>query len=152
MKRELVLRVEGEQFTVTAWRDGADIVVSRDGEEHRVAVLSDAVVGFHESARRPTGDSAPKTAAPRKSAPKRIPAPRPKSSAQDGDVLAPMTGVIDQVLAPEGGEVAKGEVIVILEAMKMYIDVLAPAAGSVRGVAVKPGDNVRDGQLLLRIE
>lgn len=152
MKRELVLRIAGEQFTVTAWRDGADIVVSRDGEEYRVAVLSDAVVGLHESVRSPTGASAPRTTAARKSAPKRAPITKPKATAQDGDVLAPMTGVIDQVLVEEGAIVGEGDTILVLEAMKMFIDILAPTAGTVRDVSVKPGESVQEGRMLLRIE
>jgi oxaloacetate decarboxylase alpha subunit len=62
-----------------------------------------------------------------------------------------MTGVIDQVLVQEGASVAEGDTIIVLEAMKMYSDVMASASGTVSGISVKPGDSVKEGQQLLSI-
>jgi biotin carboxyl carrier protein len=60
-----------------------------------------------------------------------------------------MTGVIDQVLVAPGDSVAEGARLVVLEAMKMYIDVMAPTAGIVASVAVAAGESVKEGQQLL---
>lgn len=62
-----------------------------------------------------------------------------------------MTGVIDKVLVQDGAAVAEGDTIVVLEAMKMYIDVTSPATGTVSGIAVSTGDSVKEGQTLLTI-
>lgn len=154
MKRELVLRIDGEEITVTAWRDGSEIVVSREGREHRVGVLSDSVVALQETLRSPTGSSAPRVTAGAVARTDTDPAPSPRPAAelQEGAVLAPMTGVIDQVLVENGTSVRSGDKIVILEAMKMFIDVAAPIAGTVSEIAVRVGDNVQEGRVLLRIE
>jgi pyruvate carboxylase subunit B len=63
-----------------------------------------------------------------------------------------MTGVIDQVLVGAGDAVTEGQVIIVLEAMKMFIDVMAPHDGSVTSVSVAAGDSVKEGQALLSIE
>jgi acetyl-CoA carboxylase biotin carboxyl carrier protein len=62
-----------------------------------------------------------------------------------------MTGVIDQVLVAEGDTVTEGQNVVVLEAMKMYIDVAAPEGGTVSSVSVKAGDSVKEGDPLLAI-
>ncbi|MFA7566963.1 MAG: biotin/lipoyl-containing protein, partial [Alkalispirochaeta sp.] len=59
--------------------------------------------------------------------------------------------VVDQVLVAEGATVSEGDKVVVLEAMKMYIDVMAFSSGSVTAISVKPGDNVKEGQPLLTI-
>ncbi|HBU2234716.1 TPA: biotin/lipoyl-binding protein, partial [Klebsiella pneumoniae] len=60
-------------------------------------------------------------------------------------VTAPLAGTIWKVLAAEGQAVAEGEVLLILEAMKMETEIRAAQAGTVRGIAVKAGDAVAVG-------
>ncbi|MHA4431474.1 biotin/lipoyl-containing protein, partial [Klebsiella pneumoniae] len=60
-------------------------------------------------------------------------------------VTAPLAGTIWKVLASEGQTVAAGEVLLILEAMKMETEIRAAQAGTVRGIAVKAGDAVAVG-------
>ncbi|MGR7146581.1 biotin/lipoyl-containing protein, partial [Klebsiella aerogenes] len=57
-------------------------------------------------------------------------------------VTAPLAGTIWKVLASEGQAVTEGEVLLILEAMKMETEIRAAQAGTVRGIAVKSGDAV----------
>lgn len=157
MKREFTLDIDGQEITVAAERDGDTIKVSRDDTTYTVRILSESVVGVQSGSRQPTGSGGVRTAA---SAPPAAPgggtppAPQP-SSAQPaggpGAITSPMTGVIDQVLVQEGASVAEGDTIIVLEAMKMYIDVMASTAGTVSGIAVKPGDSVKEGQQLLSI-
>ncbi len=68
-----------------------------------------------------------------------------------GAVAAPMTGVVKELLVAPGDTVGAGERIVIMEAMKMDIEVSAPRGGTVAEVFVKAGENVKEQQSLLRI-
>ena len=70
----------------------------------------------------------------------------------DGRSLsAPMPGSVLLVHAQAGDSVAAGDVLVVLESMKMELQVVAPAAGTVARVAVAAGDRVAGGQLLVEI-
>lgn len=64
-------------------------------------------------------------------------------------VPAPLAGNIVRVNVTAGDTVESGEVIVVLEAMKMETEVRAPAAGQVRAVEVKAGDSVAVGDPLI---
>ncbi|HBV1845187.1 TPA: biotin/lipoyl-binding protein, partial [Klebsiella pneumoniae] len=66
-------------------------------------------------------------------------------------VTAPLAGTIWKVLASEGQTVAAGEVLLILEAMKMETEIRAAQAGTVRGIAVKAGDAVAVGDTLMAL-
>ncbi|ENT2951995.1 pyruvate carboxylase subunit B, partial [Klebsiella aerogenes] len=66
-------------------------------------------------------------------------------------VTAPLAGTIWKVLASEGQAVAEGEVLLILEAMKMETEIRAAQAGTVRGIAVKSGDAVAVGDTMLQL-
>jgi len=69
-----------------------------------------------------------------------------------GEVVpAPLTGNIFKVNAAVGQHVQEGDIIVILEAMKMETEIRAPQAGTVVSVSVKPGDAVQVGDALLSI-
>jgi geranyl-CoA carboxylase alpha subunit len=66
----------------------------------------------------------------------------------DGRLLAPMNGRIVAVLAKAGERVAKGQRIVVLEAMKMQHEITAGRAGVIESVAVREGEQVATRQLL----
>jgi biotin carboxyl carrier protein len=72
--------------------------------------------------------------------------------AGEGAVTAIMPGKIIRLLAEEGDEVAEGDVICILEAMKMENELKAPQAGRVRQIYVQPGQDVETGMVLAEIE
>ena len=67
------------------------------------------------------------------------------------DVRAEMTANVWQVPAEVGQTVAEGDVLVILESMKMEIPVEAPKSGTVTEVRVKPDDQVQEGDILVVI-
>jgi glutaconyl-CoA/methylmalonyl-CoA decarboxylase subunit gamma len=69
-----------------------------------------------------------------------------------GAVLAVMPGLIIKLLKKEGDTVAAGEVILILEAMKMQNDIQAKVGGRIVQMNVKQGDNVEMRQVLCLIE
>ncbi|AOS97527.1 Methylmalonyl-CoA carboxyltransferase 5S subunit [Microbulbifer aggregans] len=75
----------------------------------------------------------------------------PAAASGGEPVSAPLAGNIFKVLVKPGDQVAEGQTIVVLEAMKMETAVSAPRAGSVTTVSVKEGDSVAVGDALLSI-
>jgi biotin carboxyl carrier protein len=69
-----------------------------------------------------------------------------------GSLQAPMPGTVLRVDVREGQDVAEGEQLVVLEAMKMELAVSAPAAGTVAAVLVAQGDLVARGQALVELD
>lgn len=67
-------------------------------------------------------------------------------------VVAPMPGLILRVEVAEGDEVAEGQGVVVVEAMKMENELKAPAAGVVTRVSVNAGDTVEKGAVLIVLE
>jgi glutaconyl-CoA/methylmalonyl-CoA decarboxylase subunit gamma len=67
-------------------------------------------------------------------------------------VEAPLPGSIFQIAVKEGDIVKKGDVILIMEAMKMENNILAEMDGTVKTVKVKVGDTVLQGETLAEIE
>ncbi len=89
---------------------------------------------------------APAAAAP-------APASKPLSSGTEGSVRieAPMPGKILDVKVSPGQAVKKGDVLVILEAMKMENEIVTPSDGVVAGIHVASGDSVVSGTLLVTL-
>lgn len=69
-----------------------------------------------------------------------------------GEVRAELVGSIHEVLVTQGQQVAAGDVLVVLESMKMEIPVLTESGGVVAQVAVAVGDVVQEGDLLVRVQ
>ena len=95
---------------------------------------------------------APVAAAPKapKAAPKAAPAAAPKAAAGAGSIKveAGAAGKVFKVEAKVGQAVKTGDTVVILEAMKMEIPVVAPQDGTVASIDVAVGDPVEAGALL----
>lgn len=87
------------------------------------------------------------TTAPQAAPQQAIPAPATGGT----PVTAPMAGNIWKVVATEGQTVAAGDVLFILEAMKMETEVKAAQAGTVRGICVKAGDAVAVGDTVMTL-
>lgn len=97
-----------------------------------------------------TGAGTAPAAAP-KAAPKAAPAAAPKAAAgaQGGvKITAPMPGKVLSVKAPVGTAVTKGQVVMILEAMKMENEIVAPQDGTVASIDVAEGGSVEAGAVL----
>jgi acetyl-CoA/propionyl-CoA carboxylase, biotin carboxylase, biotin carboxyl carrier protein len=77
---------------------------------------------------------------------------RGQAAAAGGDSLAsPMQGTIVKIAVADGDEVAEGDLILVLEAMKMEQPINAPKAGVVSGLAASVGDVVTAGTVLCRL-
>lgn len=67
------------------------------------------------------------------------------------DIVAPMVGKVVKVLVEIGQEVAEDEPVVMLEAMKVEMPVVAPEDGKISAVLVKEGATVEGNQILLKL-
>ena len=119
----------------------AEYRVEVDGESFEVRVFPTGAVAVAPSAPAvaPTDDApdAPSPAAP---------------VAGDGALTAPMQGLILKVAVSAGEAVRLGQVVAVLEAMKMQNDLTATKSGTVREVYVQEGTVVTPGQVLMVIE
>ena len=133
-------------------------IVTVNGEKYDVEVER---VGGGSSplSRRPME----RTARPREAAPVAQSAPMPQAAApapaaapaaagSAGAVVSPMPGTILEVKVKEGDSVSVGQVVVILEAMKMETEIVSEVAGSVAAVRVKKGDAVDTDTVLVEVK
>ena len=93
-----------------------------------------------------------------KPAPQPAPAPKPAASAPASapaapaggkTIQAPMPGKIMKINFTAGTSVKRGDVLLVLEAMKMENDIMAPADGTIASINVNPGDSVNTGDMLV---
>jgi biotin carboxyl carrier protein len=68
-----------------------------------------------------------------------------------GDITAPISGLVVTVNAKTGAEVVEGDVMVVLESMKMQMLIKAPISGVVETVSVQPGAQLAKGDLMVKI-
>ena len=104
-----------------------------------------------------TGSAAAAPAAAPKAAPKAAPAAPKAAPAASGaagsiKVEAGAAGKIFKIEKQVGASVKKGDAVIILEAMKMEIPVVAPADGTVASIDVNVGDTVESGALLATLK
>ncbi|MDP9398941.1 MAG: biotin/lipoyl-binding protein, partial [Actinomycetota bacterium] len=78
---------------------------------------------------------------------------RGRASAVSGDALtSPMQGTIVKITVEDGQQVAEGDLVVVLEAMKMEQPLSAHKAGTVTGLSASAGDTVSSGAVLCEIK
>ena len=111
-------------------------------------------VAYNVTVEENTNGAAPVAAAPVAApvAPKAAPAAAPKAAAGAAGavtVKAPMPGNILDVKVAAGASVKAGDVLVILEAMKMENEIVAPQDGTVASINVNKGDTVNSGDVLV---
>ena len=121
-------------------------LVNVNGTEYEVAVevLAEGEARKTAPAQTAPAQTAPAQAAPAPAAPAAVPA--------GGETIAaPMPGNILSVAVKAGDAVKKGDLLVVLEAMKMENEILAPCDGTVASVAVAAGATVESGATLVVI-
>ena len=110
-------------------------------------------VAYSVSVEETAAGATPVAAAPAAPvAPKAAPAAAPKAAAGAAGavtVKAPMPGNILDVKVAAGASVKAGDVLVILEAMKMENEIVAPQDGTVASINVNKGDTVNSGDVLV---
>ena len=93
-------------------------------------------------------------------APVRLPA-TPVASAPAGDsnpvneskvCRSPVSGIVIRVAAQVGQSLQAGDILLVLEAMKMETNITAPAPGKIVAILAKEGDSVQSGQVLVEFE
>ena len=136
--KKFLIKVNGNQYEV-------EVDEVRDGG---VSAYAPAVSAPAPSAPVAAPVSAP-AAAPAPAAEKK---PVTGGSAGSVKVSAPMPGTILKVVASVGDSVKRGDVLVILEAMKMENEIVAPSEGVVASVNVTKGTSVNAGDLLASLK
>lgn len=66
-----------------------------------------------------------------------------------GSVTSPIAGTVVEIKCRAGEPVREGQILLVVEAMKMNTSIAAPTSGTVKAVPVAVGDNVREGQVLV---
>lgn len=127
--------------------------VTVNGKAYEVEV--EEMGGAPAAAPAPQAAAAPAQAAPPApatpaTAPAATPAPAVGGPIPEGaiTVKAPMPGKISALKAEAGKAVKRGDIILVLEAMKMQNDITATADGTLHEIRVNPGDNVKTGDVL----
>ena len=122
--------------------------------------LALAIMVISKILRSVVSDGAKAPAAAQKAAPAPAPAPAPAAAPAPAPAAAPagattvespMPGKILNIKVSEGQAVKFGEVVVIMEAMKMETEIVAPADGTVSKILVKAGDSVDTGAALVAL-
>jgi biotin carboxyl carrier protein len=68
------------------------------------------------------------------------------------DIVAPMPGTVEQILAQTGDSVERGQTLIIMESMKMELEIASPRAGIVKRVSVEQGAQVDKGMRLIELD
>ncbi len=133
--------------------NGAPYNVKINGIEENIAKVEVNGIEFDVELEKPVAQPKPvvrAVAAPVKT----IEAPKEKQEAVDAGVFAvraPLPGTINDIKVAVGQEVAKGQTVVVLEAMKMENNIDSDRAGKVLEVKVAKGDTVMEGSILVTI-
>ncbi len=138
---EIVTEVAAEpapaEPPAAASAQAAEFDVEVEGEVFKVRVSGAGLAVMHVTgapAASPSGNASP-----------------PKPRAGEGTVIAPMQGLIVKVPVKRGDDVKLGDVVAVLEAMKMQNDIVTTVAGKVSEVYVREGEVVSPNQPLLAI-
>lgn len=150
---ELRVSVGGARFSVRISKSGDGFSVSVDGASVNLALkqkeAADAAAGTPVSIPFDGREIVIECPKPTGAAPAR---PVSQSSDEPGTVAAMMPGTIIKVIKAAGDKAAKGEVLLVLEAMKMENEVRSPLSGTVSDVLVAAGKAVQKGEVLMRIK
>ena len=146
--------------------NGVDYTVNINSVEGNMANVTVNGVSYNIEMEKPVAapkatpapKAAPAPAAAPKAAPAPAPAPAPKAApapaaapAGGKALKAPLPGVIKDIKAAVGDQVKEGQVVLILEAMKMENEINAECDGTITAISVNKDDSVLEGTVLLTI-
>ena len=134
-------KIAGKNYTTkVVEEEGGSLLVTVNGKTYQVELPGRTPAP--KPVIRPAGGVA---AAP-------VAAPAAAAPASDTTVVAPLPGTITKVVAQAGPKVKKGDVLVVMEAMKMANDIVAEANGTVKAVSVSEGQSVNQGDVLIEFQ
>jgi biotin carboxyl carrier protein len=147
MQSQTTIIFDGKEYQVEIRETGnGTLEVKINGQIHRVTLKSAQTSGKAAVGKSaPTPAAAPIPAAPQAAAPGNV-------GIQVGVVGAPMPGDIASIAVKPGDQVAVGQELLVLEAMKMKNVIRSPQAGTVASVEVSAGQSVKFGEPLVRFE
>ena len=123
--------------------------VNVNGVAYNVEVAEEGVVAVAAPvAAAPVAAAAPAPVAAAPAPVAEAPKAAPVAAAGDTTMTAPMPGSVSKIVAREGQVVKKGDVIIMLEAMKMQNEMASPVAGVVKSINVSVGESVKPGQIM----
>lgn len=138
-----------KRYTITVNGQAYDVQVEENASGAPVAASAPVAAPAPAApAAAPAPTAAPAAAAP--AAPAAAPAPAPAADAEV--VSSPMPGTILDIKVSAGSKVSKGDVLVVLEAMKMENDIVAAHDATVAAVHVQKGDSVESGSALVSLQ
>jgi biotin carboxyl carrier protein len=143
---------------------GVDYEVEIEEVEGNIAKVNVNGIPFEVELQKPINAakhpqlSKPKVEAPKPAVAAPAPAAAPVAAAQPAapagagsPIKAPLPGTVTDIKVQVGQQVSVGDVVLVLEAMKMQNNIEAEYAGTITSITVKPGDTVMEGSVLLTI-
>lgn len=142
--KDFKFKIDGKDFTTSVDEQGnGQLTVTVNGKAYQVE-LPEHVVAARPTIHPMTAQAAAPAA--------HTPAPAPAAAGASATVTSPLPGTITKVNVAAGQKVKKGEVLLVMEAMKMANDVVAEADGTVQQVCVKEGQSVNQGDVLIQLQ
>lgn len=136
-----------KRYTITVNGQAYDVQVEENASGAPVAAAAPVAAPAPAA---PAAASAPAAAPATAPAAPAAPAPAPAADAEV--VSAPMPGTILDIKVSAGSKVSKGDVLVVLEAMKMENDIVAAHDATVAAIHVQKGDSVESGSALVSLQ
>ena len=145
-------KVQGVDYEVEIEEVEGNIAkVNVNGIPFEVELQKPINAAKHPQLSKPKVEAPKPVAAAPAAAPATAPA-QPAAPAGAGNAIkAPLPGTIIDIKVTQGQQVAVGDVVLVLEAMKMQNNIEAEFSGTVTSITVKPGDTVMEGAVLMTI-
>ena len=133
-------KIAGRDYTTKVEeQENGTLLVTVNGKTYEVNMPEQAHA-IHKTIARPAAATTP-------AAPSATPA-----AAKANTMSAPLPGTITKIVAQKGQKVKKGDVLIVMEAMKMANDIVAESDGTVKDICVSVGQSVNQGDALVEFQ
>lgn len=141
--KDFKFKIAGRDYTTKVEeQENGTLLVTVNDKTYEVE-LPEHAPAIHKSLVRPAAASG--------AAPVAGPAAAP-SAAKSNTMVAPLPGTVTKIVAKAGQKVKKGDVLIVMEAMKMANDIVAEADGTVKSICVSEGQSVNQGDALVEFQ